>query len=65
MLTKDILEKHTYWSTGGPIDAVPVSSVILFLNRIRDRISDVESDLVTFQSLDKEITDTIIEISKK
>ena len=65
MLTMDILEKYTYQSVGGPLDAVPVTSIIHFLNRVRDRISDVQDGTVTLKSFDQEIIDTIHGLNRK
>lgn len=59
MKTKDILEVNEYESVGGPIRSVPVTSVITFLNRILNRLVDIEDSTFSVSSFESEIRETI------
>jgi len=45
MKTPDIMNVYEYDACGGPIKAVPVTDVRTFVNRMLDRLSDIQDGL--------------------
>lgn len=45
MKTDEIMQKFEYAAVGGPLEAIPVSSVIKFCSRILDRLDDIQNGM--------------------
>jgi hypothetical protein len=64
MKTVDIMNAYEYESVGGPIQAIPVSDVIQFLQRIEDRLNDIENGM-TLQQFAEEMKQVQLRLTSK
>lgn len=60
MKTNQIMTVYLYESCGGPIKAIPVTDVEMFIQRILDRLQDV-ADGMQLETVIKEIKEIVLE----
>lgn len=53
------MKSYIYESVGGPIECVPMTDVIEFLNRVRNRLIDIKDNDMPICQFDTEIVETI------
>ncbi len=63
MKTYEIMKPHLYESLGGEIACVPVQDVLTFLQRVENRIFDLQDGNVSLTQFQDEIKQAIIWVS--